>query len=417
MHPVSLSADSIHTIIDSTLASLPSISLSGSSHHENLLLRRVKTPHDWNRVSYDLPRSHQSKRNEIEDHCGNVVFSPDVRTPFYFGIQAVCSDSSQHEEKLIGFCTFYIAYSTWDGRILYVDQFNMETDHKILLYRILAEIATQIHCERFTWKQKERPEWDITTGQPEYLHDWVFLSMDREAMANFVGSPLTALSLCQNPEEGNATKMKSLLFLYIEDAIRETLVQQKLPKQSANIRLRLAGSEDTETISRLVRLLAVYEKEPDAVNVTADDYFIDGYHSTEPLFYCILADIVAADEEMEEEDGCDNTRPRITVAMGLFYFGHNLNDGPFLYLEDLFCEEAYRGKGIGTAIMKQLANISLSLDCSQFIWTALDWNVPALSFYKKIGAKMNNEAKITRYCGSDIQSFARSGNQFTIQNR
>ena len=235
--------------------------------------------------------------------------------------------------------------------------------------------------------------------------------MDRAAMANFVGSPSKASSPCQNSQEGNVTKMKSLLFLYIEDTIRETLVQQQLPKQGESIKLRLAGSEDTETISRLVQLLAIYEKEPDAVNVTADDYFLDGYNSTEPLFYCILADVVTADEEEEEEDGNDSTGSRTTVAMGLFYFGHNLNDGPFLYLEDLFCEEAYRGKGIGTAIMKQLAHISLALDCSQFVWTALDWNAPALSFYNKIGAKMKSELKITRYCGSGIQSFAQSGNQ------
>ena len=231
-------------------------------------------------------------------------------------------------------------------------------------------------------------------------------------MANFIGSPILESSISPDSREGNVTKMKSFLFLYIEDTIRETLVQQTVPKQDVNIKLRLAGSEDTGTISRLVKLLAIYEKEPDAVKVTAEDYFMDGYNSTEPLFYCILADVVSGEQEEEdEEDGNANTGSRTTVAMGLFYFGHNLIDGPFLYLEDLFCEEAYRGRGIGTAIMKQLAHISLALDCSKFIWTALDWNAPALSFYSKIGATIESELKITRYCGSDIQSFAQSENE------
>ena len=157
MAPLSLSADSIHTIIDSILASQRSFSLGGSSDHDNLVLRRVKTPHDWNSLSRVFPPSYLSKRNENNDQSETNVFSADVRTPFYFGIQAVCSDSSQKEEKLVGFCTFYIAYSTWDGRMLYVDQIKMETDRStLLLYRILAEIATKISCRRFTWKVRKQ---------------------------------------------------------------------------------------------------------------------------------------------------------------------------------------------------------------------------------------------------------------------
>lgn len=226
-------------------------------------------------------------------------------------------------------------------------------------------------------------------------------------MANFIGSPQIESSSDLGTDEGEIRTMKSLLFLYVEDTIRETLEEQTITTNCATRNLRLAGPEDTETIARLVQQLAIYEKKPDAVNVTAQDYFMDGYNSAEPLFYCILADVVATDDELNGKTAPTTT----TVAMGLFYFGHDLVHGPFLYLQDLFCDEAFRGKGIGTEIMKQLARISLALDCSQFLWSALDWNAPALSFYNKIGATIKEELKITRYCGKDLHSFARSQNE------
>lgn len=218
--------------------------------------------------------------------------------------------------------------------------------------------------------------------------------MDRAAMAKFVGSTIPAATT----EEENDMSMKSMMFLHIEDTIREILFEQSMERDGMTVNLKLAESDDTDTIAGLVKGLAIYEKEPDAVNVTAKDYFVDGYNSTEPLFFCILVD--ATDEKSPETT--------TTVAMGFFYFGHDLKEGPFLYLEDLYCEEAFRKKGIGTEIMKLLAQISLALDCTKFVWTALDWNAPALAFYEKIGATMQTEFKITRYCGSDVEAFARS---------
>lgn len=252
-------------------------------------------------------------------------------------------------------------------------------------------------------QQKQRPQWNDASVDPEYLDDWVFLSMDRLAMSNFVGllpSPPTASSLTIDSKEKERPQPALLNRCFVEKVIKETLLQQKT---STNVKLRLAGLYDTDAIARLVKLLAIYEKEPDAVNMTAKDYFTDGYNSSiEPLFYCILADV----ETVHDVEPL--TRTNTAAAMGLFYFGHSMTEGRFLYLEDLFCEEEFRGKGLGTAIMKQLARISLALDCYQFIWTALDWNAPALSFYNKIGATLVDNLKITRYCGDNIRSFAES---------
>ena len=262
-----------------------------------------------------------------------------------------------------------------------------------------SHTASNAAYQFFCSQQKERPEWNLAMADPEYLDDWIFLSMDRLAMANFVGSPEIPSSSYLCNDEGKEMKMKPMLFLHIEDTIREILVEQTMTtKNATTINLRLAEPDDAETIAMLVKQLAIYEKEPDAVNVTAQDYFVDGFSSSEPLFYCILADVATEGKTT-------------TAAMGLFYFGHDLLDGPFLYLEDLYCEATFRGKGVGSEIMKQLARISLALDCTRFVWTALDWNAPALSFYKKIGATQKQELKIARYCGSDLQSFAGSENR------
>jgi len=236
------------------------------------------------------------------------------------------------------------------------------------------------------------------------LEDWVFLSLDRLAMANFVGSASTSSLVTADPNGGKSQTTKPLDRIFVEGVIRDNLNQQTT---SVNVKLRLAGPKDTETIARLVQLLAVYEKEPDAVNMGAKDYLVDGYSSlAEPLFYCILADVTSPDEA-NNTDGKLTPSTTISAAMGLFYFGHSMADGRFLYLEDLFCDETFRGQGLGTAIMKELARISLALDCCQFIWTALDWNTPALSFYNKIGATLKDDVKITRYCGNELQTFAK----------
>jgi GNAT superfamily N-acetyltransferase len=156
----------------------------------------------------------------------------------------------------------------------------------------------------------------------------------------------------------------------------------------------LAGPDDVDDIARLVKELAIYEKEPDGVHVTSENYRVDGC-SEEPLFYCLMVDF---------KDNANNTVT--TFGMGLFFLGYTLDGGRILYLEDLFVEEKQRGKGAGKAVMKALAQISLNLQCTQFIWTALDWNEPALKFYRSIGAKHQQNMKISRYCGKDLQTFA-----------
>ena len=134
----SLSEDSVHRTIDTVLASERS--------DGDAILRRTTTPDDWNSI---MCFSDQTKRSGTDEESGTIVSVPDVCTPFYFGIRALKSETDQ---TLVGFCTFYIAYSTWDGRMLYVDQINSEAAGSLLLYQIMAKIAKEIGCARFTWK-------------------------------------------------------------------------------------------------------------------------------------------------------------------------------------------------------------------------------------------------------------------------
>ena len=141
---VSLSEDFIHRTIDNVIASEHSImSSDGSPCHKSITLRRTTTPSDWNSLLSSL---------SSDEEYGTNVLSVDFRTSFYFGIGVWSSDTHQPGEKLLGFCTFYMAYSTWDGRMLYVDQINTETDGSLLLYRVMAKIATEIGSTRLTWK-------------------------------------------------------------------------------------------------------------------------------------------------------------------------------------------------------------------------------------------------------------------------
>lgn len=125
----SLSEDSVIQAIDDLLLTLP--------QDENVLLRRTETPSDWSAV-----RSLSDPAVENE----SMLPEPDVRTPFFFGIHALSGDT------VVGFCTFYIAYSTWDGRFLYADQIRPESDKSLKLYRFMAQVAQAIGCTRLTWK-------------------------------------------------------------------------------------------------------------------------------------------------------------------------------------------------------------------------------------------------------------------------
>lgn len=309
--------------------------------------------------------------------------SPNV--PLYFGMLINASGGAPESgDELV---TFYIGYSTWDGRCLFVDRLPTVDNEKLLL-QVLAKLAVRLGCRRLLWLRTKISDWPVgmIENPPETLQDWLVLRMDRAAMETYVGK---TTEIARNPKE-------EFTRAFVETQVAAVCLSLNYTCDS-KFRLRLAASnnkDDAEAIARLVHGLAVYEKEPDAVQCTAKDYLLDGSGS-EPLFYCLLIDY--HDLEMNQI---------ITCGMAVIYFGFLLGEGRFLYLEDLYFEEAFRKKGGGSLTLQILADIGLRLRCESFYWTALDWNTPALNLYAKIGAKVQPGLRISRYTDSNLVDFA-----------
>jgi len=133
--------------------------------------------------------------------------------------------------------------------------------------------------------------------------------------------------------------------------------------------IRAAVESDIPLILDFIRALAEYEREPQAAVATAEDLHRDGFGSN-PKFRCVIA----------EWDG----RP---AGFAFYFYNYSTWQGrPGLYLEDLFVKPEFRGKGIGKALLLYLAKTAVAEGCGRFQWQVLDWNTPAIDFYKSLGA-------------------------------
>ena len=135
--------------------------------------------------------------------------------------------------------------------------------------------------------------------------------------------------------------------------------------------IRPAEAADVPLILRLIRALAAYEREPDAVVATEADLLRDGFGPT-PRFQVLIA------EDAGEPAG-----------FAFYFFAYSTWRGrAALYLEDLFVPIEHRKKGIGLALMRRLARIAVDAGCARFVWEVLDWNEPAIRFYESLGAEV-----------------------------
>ena len=140
------------------------------------------------------------------------------------------------------------------------------------------------------------------------------------------------------------------------------------------LKIRPASGDDAATILDLIRALAIYEREPDAVTATEADILRDGFGAT-PKFRCVIA----------EWDGQ-------AAGFAFWFYNYSTWQGrPGLYLEDLFVKPEFRGKGMGKALLLYLAKVASDENCGRFEWSVLDWNTPAIEFYESLGAKLHRE--------------------------
>ena len=150
--------------------------------------------------------------------------------------------------------------------------------------------------------------------------------------------------------------------------------------------LRRAVRADVPEVLRLIRELAEYETlAPEAV-------------ATAPaLAEALFGDDPAAEVLLAEEDGR-------AVGFALFFRNFSTFLGkPGIYLEDLFVEPAYRGRGIGRALLKAIAKIAVERGCGRFEWAVLDWNEPAIGFYKSLGARPMDDWTVMRLTGEALR--------------
>jgi len=155
------------------------------------------------------------------------------------------------------------------------------------------------------------------------------------------------------------------------------------------LKIRSAHPGDAVLILQLIRELAEYEKLAHEV-VATEAMLRDNLFGAAPQAEVLIA----------EQDG---------EAAGFALFFHNFSTflgKRGLYLEDLFVRPAFRGKGIGKALLKRLAGIAIERDCGRFEWAVLDWNAPARDFYVSLGAEPLPQWDIFRVTGEALARLA-----------
>ena len=158
------------------------------------------------------------------------------------------------------------------------------------------------------------------------------------------------------------------------------------------LRLRPAVRTDVPLILRFIRALAEYEK--------------------------LLDDVVATEAALEEHLFGPQPRSEVLLAewdgvsAGFALYFHNFSTflcRPGIYLEDVFVHPEFRGRGIGKALLLELARIARQRGCGRFEWAVLNWNTPSIRFYESLGAAAMDEWRLMRVTGAALERLADQG--------
>ncbi|MGB0882254.1 MAG: GNAT family N-acetyltransferase [Vicingaceae bacterium] len=140
-----------------------------------------------------------------------------------------------------------------------------------------------------------------------------------------------------------------------------------------NFSIRKATKNDLPEVLTLIKELALYENAPNEVIITLNDLEKDGFGEN-PIYWIIVA-------ELNGE----------IVGISFYYIRYSTWKGKCLYLEDLVVKEKYRGNKIGEALFEATLNTAKEIGARLMTWQVLDWNEPAINFYKKFNAEMDPE--------------------------
>ncbi len=156
--------------------------------------------------------------------------------------------------------------------------------------------------------------------------------------------------------------------------------------------IRDAEVKDMFKVLELIKELAIFEREPNAVILTENQLIKDGFSSS-PKFKCFVAEL----------DG-------VVVGMALGYSRYSTWKGQTIHLEDLIVTKNKRGLGIGFKLYSKFLHYAFKLDVKRVEWAVLDWNKNAIDFYKRSGAKILNDWRVVQMDHNAIKKFIKNEN-------
>jgi len=163
--------------------------------------------------------------------------------------------------------------------------------------------------------------------------------------------------------------------------------------------IRKGTENDMPAVLGLIKELAVFEKEPDAVVITKEDLVRDGF-GTQPLFHTFVAEL-------------DNQ----IIGMALFYYRFSTWKGKTIHLEDLIVTEKMRGTGAGMALYSEIIKEGEKENVRRIEWNVLDWNTPAIKFYEKSGAKVLSDWRVVHMDEQGINDFLKNNLPISESNQ
>ncbi|WP_026451776.1 GNAT family N-acetyltransferase [Aequorivita capsosiphonis] len=156
------------------------------------------------------------------------------------------------------------------------------------------------------------------------------------------------------------------------------------------MKVRKATKNDMPQVLDLIKELAIFENEPDVVDVTVADLEREGFGEN-PLFTCFVA-------EIESE----------IVGAALIYYRFSTWKGRTLHLEDLIVNEASRGQGIGEALYKEVMKFANDQNLKRVAWDVLDWNTGAIRFYERSGAKLMQDWRVVHMDEEGLKKYLKA---------
>lgn len=154
-----------------------------------------------------------------------------------------------------------------------------------------------------------------------------------------------------------------------------------------NFKIRKARKEDMNQVLDLIKALAIFEKEPDAVEIS-DIYLQEKGFGSNPSFQCFVAEV-----------------NDLIEGIALVYMRFSTWKGEVLHLEDLIVNQDMRGKGLGEALLNEVVKYGNALGVKRISWEVLDWNTPAIEFYEKKGAKVMRDWNVVQLDEQGIKNY------------